>query len=116
MRDAAYDSMKAFTLTHRTIRFYDDCVADRGTSHAPCMFPTHPLRLVILVSASPKRCVLGETDRSLRQDLRLTLSVERSPRLIAHHVEYREADESDFALQGCSGMKFEVRGTRAIIT
>jgi len=42
----------------------------------------------------------------------LTLFVERLPRLIAHHEEYREADKSDFALQGCSGMKFEVRGTR----
>ncbi|POA25472.1 hypothetical protein C1884_29530 [Pseudomonas sp. GW460-R15] len=41
----------------------------------------------------------------------LTLSVERLPRLIAHHEEYREADKSDFALQGCSGMKFEVGGT-----
>jgi hypothetical protein len=83
---------------------------------APCMLPTHSPRLIILLSASPKRCVLGETDRSLRRDLLPTLSVERSPRLIAHHVEYREADKSDFALQGCSGMKFEVRGTRAIIT
>jgi hypothetical protein len=45
--------------------------------------------------------------------LLLTLSVERLPRLIAHHEEYREADKSDFALQGCSGMKFEVRGTRS---
>jgi hypothetical protein len=80
------------------------------------MFSTHLVRVVMLTGVSPKRCVLGETDRSLRQDLLLTLSVERSPRLIAHHVEYREADKSDFALQGCSGMKFEVRGTRAIIT
>ncbi|KTB57639.1 hypothetical protein AO067_00425 [Pseudomonas viridiflava ICMP 13104] len=55
---------------------------------------------------------LGEAGRSLRQDLLLTLFVERLPRLIAHHEEYREADKSDFALQGCSGMKFEVRGTR----
>jgi len=80
------------------------------------MFSTHLVRVVMLAGVSPKRCVLGETDRSLRQDLLLTLSVERSPRRIAHHVEYREADKSDFALQGCSGMKFEVRGTRAIIT
>jgi hypothetical protein len=80
-----------------------------------CSQHTHG-EIVNLLSASPNRCVLGETDRSLRQALRLTLFVERSPRLIAHHVEYREADESDFALQGRSGMKFEVRGTRAIIT
>ncbi|TFB38044.1 hypothetical protein E3W21_20445 [Pseudomonas sp. F01002] len=46
----------------------------------------------------------------------LTLSVERPPRLIAHHEEYREADKSDFALQGCSGMKFEVGGTRSNLT
>jgi hypothetical protein len=65
-----------------------------------------------LAGATYEDVFLGEADRSLRQDLLLTLSVERSPRLIAHHEEYREADESDFALQGCSGMKFEVRGTR----
>ena len=39
-----------------------------------------------------------------------------APRLIAHHEEYREADKSDFALQGCSGMKFEVGEPEAIVT
>ena len=39
-----------------------------------------------------------------------------APRLIAHYEEYREADKSDFALQGCSGMKFEVGEPEAIVT
>ena len=39
-----------------------------------------------------------------------------APRLIAHCEEYREADKSDFALQGCSSMKFEVGEPEAIVT
>ena len=64
-------------------------------------------------SCTHKNAFLGDADRCLRQDLLLTSSVERLPRLIVHHEEYREADKSDFALQGCSGMKFEVMGTRS---
>ena len=79
-----------------------------------CLYVVHtPGKNHYSCPCNHKNAFLGEADRCLRQDLLLTSSVERLPRLIAHHEEYREADKSDFALQGCSGMKFEVRGTRS---
>ena len=78
---------------------------------APCMLALCPKKEVMVRGHTYKQCVSGGGRPLLKAGSHLTLSIERAPRLIAHYEEYREADKSDFALQGCSGMKFEVGGT-----
>ena len=93
------------------LRLLRSLFADKS---APCMLSLCPTKEVMVGGYTYKQCVSGGGRSLLKAGLHLTLSVERPPRLIAHYEEYREADKSDFALQGCSGMKFEVGGTGGI--
>ena len=75
-----------------------------------------PTREVTLKDSFNSKCVSGGGRSLLKAGFAPDLVCREAPRLIAHHEEYREADKSDFALQGCSGMKFEVGGTGSNLT